>query len=1045
LARAALAADTRHGWGLLANPNRLRIQTIDALNLGLARRLPVLSGLGYGLDVEERADELYRLAAGRLLMHLAEGEPGHARAIGVVLEHLDNRAQSFLDLLVEILRRREAWLPVVPGGEGTDGGSSRLRERLQAARTALVQGHLASLRRAFPAEALVDAAALARHAALNLRSQGTSSAITAWSEVTALPDTSIASLPLWLGLAELLLTSKGTWRRLFSDALGFAKDAAGQAERRRARALGAELEGEAELARLLDAVRRLPGPSYDDDEWTVLRSLFTVLRLAVAELEVVFAEHRVADYPRFAVAARAALGDPDAPTDSALALDARLRHVLVDEFQDTSEAQLRLIEALTAGWEPGDGRTLFLVGDPMQSIYRFRNAEVGLFLDVRDRGLGSVRLERLALGVNFRSSTPIVDWLGRTFPQVLPAQDDVFRGAVAYLPVAASPGAPGDGGVRVHAFREPGAMQEARKVAVLAAARLEETPTGDVAILVQARSHLVHIVAELARRGLAFRATDIDPLGERPVVLDLLSLARALSHAGDRAAWLSVLRAPWCGLTLSELHSLVADEPHRTVVDVLRAGLWREKFQPSACARLERTWQAIDGALNELRQLGVRDTVERLWNSLGGPATLAEARNLEEAEAFFDVLGDAERRDGPVLDLATLAHSLEQLYAPTLPDPAVRVELSTIHKAKGLQFDTVIVPGLERLPPEDGRRLLLWTTQVAMDHADLVVAPLAQSGGAPNLLYEWLERQEREKLFQERRRLLYVAATRARRWLHLLGSVALRDGEGGGEPRRPPSASMLGMLWAVASDEFTAQLLQDATPGTTSVDDRGREPRLRWLPPDWQPPLPPPAPRVVVRPPPRTAAATVVAFDWVSQTARHVGTVVHRELQRLATRAPLEDLDATALRQRLADELAELGVPAELRPAALERATGAINATLNDERGRWLLDARHAESATELALSGRVDGELVHVVIDRSFVTPDGRRWIIDYKLSPHEGGGLEEFLDREQRRYAFQLQRYAELARRLGPEPVSAGLYFPLQRAWRAWSPGDVTAFRTR
>jgi ATP-dependent exoDNAse (exonuclease V) beta subunit len=106
----------------------------------------------------------------------------------------------------------------------------------------------------------------------------------------------------------------------------------------------------------------------------------------------------------------------------------------------------------------------------------------------------------------------------------------------------------------------------------------------------------------------------------------------------------------------------------------------------------------------------------------------------------------------------------------------VRIELSTIHKAKGLQFDTVIVPGLERLPRDDQRRLLRWSTQIAAHHAGLVVAPLAQTGGGPNLLYDWLKQQERDRLLQERRRLLYVAATRAQRWLHLIGSCALRVG-----------------------------------------------------------------------------------------------------------------------------------------------------------------------------------------------------------------------------------------------------------------------------
>jgi hypothetical protein len=251
---------------------------------------------------------------------------------------------------------------------------------------------------------------------------------------------------------------------------------------------------------------------------------------------------------------------------------------------------------------------------------------------------------------------------------------------------------------------------------------------------------------------------------------------------------------------------------------------------------------------------------------------------------------------------------------------------------------------------------------------------------------------------------------------------------------------MLDMLWPAVAREFEA-LLHAPLASESEVGGADRNPPLRRLPPDWRPPSPPLAPRVAARVPARTAAAPAVAFDWVSQTARHVGTVVHRELQRLAASAPLAPFDARRSQPRFLDELTELGVPAELRPAALARVTQAIESVLGDERGRWLLDARHAESVTELALSGRVRGELVHVVIDRSFIAADGQRWIVDYKLSPHEGAGLEEFLDREQQRYAPQLTRYAELARRLGPEPVRVALYFPIQRAWRDWAPpiGDV------
>jgi ATP-dependent exoDNAse (exonuclease V) beta subunit len=1036
LASAALAADRKHGWGLLANPSRLRIQTIDALNLGLARRLPVLSGLGHGLDVEEHAEDLYRLAAARLLTQLADGEPAHAHSVAVVLAHLDNRVQLFLDLIVEILRGREAWLPVLPGASGGVVADAQLRITLERARSALVTGHLTSLHRAFAPPQLRDAAALAHQAAQDLQRAGLDSPILDWQGDGSVPDTTAASVPRWVGLAELLLTKKGTPRGSFDYRQGFPQGPAGEARKARARRLCEELRRDEELAALLHAVRRLPAPAYEAAEWTVVGALLTVLRLAAAELEVVFAEQRVADYPRFAAAARAALGEPEAPTDTALALDARLQHLLVDEFQDTSVAQVRLLEALTAGWQPMDGRTLFLVGDPMQSIYRFRDAEVGLFLDVRDRGLGPVRLERIDLGVNFRSTRPLIAWLNQAFPRILPERDDMLRGAVAYLPVAAGPDAAAEGGVWLHASPANGRLDEARLVVDVAERRLAESRDSQVAILVQSRNHLVHIVAELTRRACPFRATDIDPLAERPVVLDLLALARALAHAGDRTAWLSVLRAPWCGLTLAELHALCAGEPDRAVIDLLRDGAWRRALDADAAERLERTHQSLEQALSELRPLGLRDTVERLWHSLGGPATLADALSLDEAEAFLEVLADAERRDGPALDLAALSRALLQLYASSLPDPTVRIELLTIHKAKGLQFDTVIVPGLDQLPRGDERRLLRWTTQITADHTGLVVAPLAKSGGARNQLYDWLKEREQEKLLQERRRLLYVAATRARSQLHLFGSCELRRNEDGPTVARPRAASMLGMLWPVVAQHFAAQLAECDWPKREADSAPARDPPLRRLPVAWRPPAPPPAPRISAARLPHGTALPAVTFDWVSQTARHVGTVVHRELQRLASRTPLPAFDTELPHARFADELAELGVPAELRGAAIERVSAAVRGMLADERGRWLLDAGHAESVTELALSGRIGGELLHVVIDRSFVGPDGLRWVIDYKLSPHEGGGLEEFLDREQRRYALQLARYAELARRIGPEPVRVGLYFPLQGAWRDWSP---------
>ncbi len=128
LARAVLKADVEREWGLVANPSRLRLQTIDALNQGLARRLPVLSGTGAGLGVEEDARPLYDLAAERLLAHLPGDEPRLAEAVALLLGHLDNNVGKFVSLVAEMLARREAWLPELPGDVGAEDTEAETRD-----------------------------------------------------------------------------------------------------------------------------------------------------------------------------------------------------------------------------------------------------------------------------------------------------------------------------------------------------------------------------------------------------------------------------------------------------------------------------------------------------------------------------------------------------------------------------------------------------------------------------------------------------------------------------------------------------------------------------------------------------------------------------------------------------------------------------------------------------------------------------------------------------------------------------------------------------
>ncbi|HET9694624.1 MAG TPA: 3'-5' exonuclease, partial [Steroidobacteraceae bacterium] len=398
--------------------------------------------------------------------------------------------------------------------------------------------------------------------------------------------------------------------------------------------------------------------------------------------------------------------------------------------------------------------------------------------------------------------------------------------------------------------------------------------------------------------------------------------------------------------------------------------------------------------------------------------------------------------------LALLTKALHKLYAPTRPLPGTRVELLTIHKSKGLQFDTVIVPGLERVGRSDAPPLLRWLKVPGQGGHRLIVAPISATGAEErNPLHQWLGRIEQEKLLQEKRRLLYVAATRAERSLHLLGTCAVeRDERTQAHALRAPQQSCaLALLWVVPEirDAFEARL-----PDIGAIEgEQGRriprEPVVVRVPDGWAPPPLPAAPPIASRELVRSVTTTAVDFDWVTETARHVGSVVHRELQRLARdggSVPADGVQARSLLERYIVELAELGVPHERRQGAAGRVLEAVRRTVADARGRWLLQVPHLDAQSELGITGRIGRDIVSVCIDRTFVdAASGVRWIVDYKTSAHEGAGLEEFLDNERERYRPQLERYAALLRPLGAEPIRLGLYFPLLSAWREWEAEEV------
>lgn len=1028
LAAAALRRDQTLGWRLADNPSRLRIQTIDALCAGLTRQMPVLSRFGAPPESVEDASPLYREAA-RATLALVDEDAAVADDVEKVLSHLDNDVSRVEGLLADMLARRDQWLRHVHRGE---------REGLESALAHTRCRALRQLREAVPSRADAELQALAGHVFGNLG-----------LGVFA------AGAEDWAKLANVFLTDKGAWRRTLNKNQGFHAGGENQAWKERAFALFDALEqGGVRVA--LDDMRRLPPERYSETQWQALGAILRLLPYAVAQLKLVFQSRRQVDFTEVTEGALRALGGEGEPTDLALALDYRIRHLLIDEFQDTSISQYGLVARLMAGWTGDDGRTLFAVGDPMQSIYRFRAAEVGMFLLARAEGIAGITLHPVALTSNFRSQAGIVDWVNGAFARVMPAVEDIASGAVPYTASIAVRGGLQGEAVTVHPLFGDDGADEARRVADIVADAHREDPAATVAILVRSRAQLRHIVPQLKAAELPFRAIDIDPLGQRPVVQDLLALTRALAHPGDRVAWLALLRAPWCGLTLADLHVLAADAVPATLWDALCDDDRVAGLSADGRARALKLRAVFVECIRHRARKPLREQVAGAWYALGGPACVDGESGLEDAETYFRYL-DRHEDAGELPDRVAFEEGLEDLFAA--PDPAAGegLQIMTIHKSKGLEFDVVILPGLARTPRGDDKKLFLWTEQPGAGGAEeLLLAPIHATEEDGDPIYEWIRRFHAHKQHLEDGRLLYVAATRARRRLHLFGSVTVKTGdEGATAVARPSSQSLLGKLWPVVAPGFEAAARdcmppEASRPGAAPIDQA-----LRRLPAGWQLPAPPPAARWDA-PADAVRAQDALEFSWAGETARHVGTVVHRWLQRIAEdgAAGWDGRRIEALGPAIRAALAAQGVGQGELDDAAARASRALANCVADGRGRWIL-GRHAEARSEWRLTGISGGRLASIVIDRSFIDAEGVRWVIDYKTSVHEGAAVEAFLDNERERYRGQLEHYARMLHSggapqedllrgapqgdllRGERRIRLGLYFPLLGGWREWEYG--------
>ena len=1020
IARQALTHSEKQGWRLLENPLRLKIQTIDSFCASLTKQTPLLSGMGSILEVEENSRELYRETAHRVLARIEENSKA-GKAVRSILKRLDNSKSRFLDRIVQLLNKRDQWM--ISFSKNADEYRSRTdQERILSQ---LVESILKECHDSISSPLKTELALLARYSGSTIAADNPDHPLACLENQEDFPLPKANQLHFWKAHVSILLTNdtNPAPRKKTSKSTGFPADKNNTARDMKDRMQDVldNLRENENLVNLLAVVKTLPHPRLSDEEWEFLDSMFDLLPEINKTLRRVFTERGKTDFSEIALSSINALGQEMTPSDLLLKLDASLQHILVDEFQDTSFKQIALLKLLTEGWEAGAGNTLFLVGDPMQSIYRFRDAEVALFVQAKKKGLGHIPLIKLQLLANFRSQKHVVHWVNQCFAEILPAVDDPDRGAIAYTECAAVQGASLQPGVKLYPVTDSKTDEEAHCLVEVIKDIRKQHPDDSIAILVRARTHLLNIVPQLQREGIQFRAEEIDPLTSRPAILDLLALMRALISPLDRVSWLSILRAPWCGLTLNDLHQLCYLDRKSPVWELLNQSERFERLSANGQQRAARFIDILQPVIKIFPTVNFRNLLEGCWISLGGPACI-DAYTPKDIQVFFDKISEVLDR-GDFDTLHNFETILNHLFANPSTGEGHTVQIMTVHKAKGLEFDFVLLPGLGRTPKADENQLINWVTH----GNNLLFAPIPEAGEEKSEIYKFLKQMDQERSRYESRRLMYVATTRTKKQLHLFGHIKIRK-EGVGPERH----SMLDHLWSFIGTEWTAAFESQQSTRPPATEPPTQIHYLKRLPASFNTPAAPPTLE--------TESAMDISleeenkekpFDWAGTEARCLGNVLHRCFETIAKQGieNWNEKKVDQLKPSLNTALLAEGLSHQNLEKTVQKGMRALKNILKDKDGRKILK-RYEYDEAEYALTFVEGRNFKNKIVDRTYVDDEGIRWIIDYKTGEHEGSNLKKFFDDEMDRHRDQLESYEQLIRLQGEtRTIKKALYYPLHK----------------